>query len=772
MFVPESSSHTSAPNNELNIGFNNLHIQGPTGSSTQFSRTPLQLTEDSKKHTENIVNKNVNKNVDLNVQPTIVSPSVNNDGLIAAATPRILYPNSPNELLTFLDNTQTEELFVDCNDSIFENAIGTGPIVLNKKAIKNLTHLYIPLEVLTILSLGPNFIPPSTEIDPCKAAADIVSILDNNILPKCKPKAKSLIFESIGQLQKSKPSEIHNYINNMIIDTSKFLSNNPNLMITTSDKGNVTVILDKEMYFSKMHSHLEDLNTYSPRSIASHKAFIKINRKLLHLLKDEKIIPPFKISRIISEETYHAKMYGLIKIHKDELPIRPINAKLSTPGTKIDSLLNDFLSKLPPGNDYNIKNSKDIHSTLSNLSLSEEDRLFTFDIVNMFTNISPDLALNIILNHKDFDKYIPITKNTFSKLFHFTTVTNTEFMFGKQIYKQIRGLFMGASSSPIIARIVTDKIIDQILPMCGPIKLIKKYVDDMLIITDEENALVFMNLFNSFDPNIKVTCNKEIDNSLSYLDMTLYRENNKILSKWYSKPYSSGRLVNFYSDHEDSIIINTAVSFVNNMFSLSHNRYHKEIDLKAQEILHLNSFPDQLIRSIIQKATTPKECRDLSRITEFRGLSAPSKLIKNINRSLFTLNPRLKIAQKTLFRNLSYSFYHNPKAIEDLEYRNNIVIKSSCFNCQYFTISPITTPLVVLSSDHISINDNRHPLYTINMHTKLSHHTKFSSHIIYECSTRKETLISSLMLCTKFNKPTPIAARGLIDRDLVLKLLQ
>jgi len=45
--------------------------------------------------------------------------------------------------------------------------------------------------------------------------------------------------------------------------TNQFINNNSNLLITRVDKSNITVALDKDYYFNKIRSMLQDTNTYT-----------------------------------------------------------------------------------------------------------------------------------------------------------------------------------------------------------------------------------------------------------------------------------------------------------------------------------------------------------------------------------------------------------------------------------------------------------------------------------------------------------------------------
>jgi len=51
-------------------------------------------------------------------------------------------------------------------------------------------------------------------------------------------------------------------INKWISSTKKFAKTNPNIMFTKADKGNITVVLDKD-YILKVENMLSNENTYS-----------------------------------------------------------------------------------------------------------------------------------------------------------------------------------------------------------------------------------------------------------------------------------------------------------------------------------------------------------------------------------------------------------------------------------------------------------------------------------------------------------------------------
>jgi len=64
--------------------------------------------------------------------------------------------------------------------------------------------------------------------------------------------------------------------------TIRFCKNNPNILFTKADKGNVTVAINKEEYMNKMELMLQDKNTYI---IILKNPIKSLERKLNDLLK-------------------------------------------------------------------------------------------------------------------------------------------------------------------------------------------------------------------------------------------------------------------------------------------------------------------------------------------------------------------------------------------------------------------------------------------------------------------------------------------------------
>ena len=76
-----------------------------------------------------------------------------------------------------------------------------------------------------------------------------------------------------------------------------------------------------------------------------------------------------------------------------------------------------------------------------------------------------------------------------------------------------------------------------------------RYVDDTLICVKKQYIVTVIKVFNVYDINLKFIYELVGNNKINFLDMTLIRTYSKILTNWYQKPTSSGRVFNYFSNH-------------------------------------------------------------------------------------------------------------------------------------------------------------------------------------------------------------------------------
>ncbi|KAG4068980.1 hypothetical protein HA402_005641 [Bradysia odoriphaga] len=91
------------------------------------------------------------------------------------------------------------------------------------------------------------------------------------------------------------------------------------------------------------------------------------------------------------------------------------------------------------------------------------------------------------------------------------------------------------------------------------------------------------------------------DGSIEFLDTTVYNDGQSLKTKWFHKPIASNRLLNYYSKHPRSMVINTAKAFIRRVFTLSHASFHQENRATIKRILGKNNFPAELTERLLHQ---------------------------------------------------------------------------------------------------------------------------------------------------------------------------
>ncbi|KAI4476142.1 hypothetical protein M0804_013832 [Polistes exclamans] len=200
---------------------------------------------------------------------------------------------------------------------------------------------------------------------------------------------------------------------------------------------------------------------------------------------------------------------------------------------------------------FSIKNSFEFAEFIRGTKLPEGYILVSLDVISLFTNIPKELVIKIIEDNWDeLSKYITVHKKTLIELIQFC-FESSYFRFNGVFYQQLDGSSMGNPASPVLANIVMNYILKKVegkLPFQVP--FLKVYVDDIVTAIPKDRIEVTIKTFNSVNKKIQFTIEVENNKTLPFLDLKIIRkEDGSILTDWYVKPTSSGRCLNFKSNH-------------------------------------------------------------------------------------------------------------------------------------------------------------------------------------------------------------------------------
>jgi len=180
-------------------------------------------------------------------------------------------------------------------------------------------------------------------------------------------------------------------------------------------------------------------------------------------------------------------------------------------------------------------------------------------------------------------------------------LNSTYFKFNDTFYKQIFGTFMGSPLSPIIAEIVMRDLEETVLTgLSYEIPIYYRYVDDIIIMTPSNKLEETLEKFNSQHNRIKFTIETNKDNFINFLNLKIMVNDKKLNFDLYSKPTSSGRFINFHSNHPVAHKKGIIYGMVDRVLKLSDPVFHNNNITTIIETLLKNSYPLKLIFTSIK----------------------------------------------------------------------------------------------------------------------------------------------------------------------------
>ena len=314
-----------------------------------------------------------------------------------------------------------------------------------------------------------------------------------------------------------------------------------NKVILTADKGTCLVVMDKEEYINKSQDLLNE-DTY--RVIPEDSTNKQKNRLIL-------IVKKIKNEGGISEEKYKymyptgagiSKFYGLPKVHKAGVPLRPIVSSRGSVTYNTSKELARILKPLAGKSTFSVQNTMDFVEQVKNIRLQPQECIISYDVKALFTSVPTKPAINIIKQLLEDDKELQqrtsMTAQHIICLLEFC-LTNTSFIFQGRYHKQTEGAAMGSPLSPIIANLYMEAFEKEAISTApDPPTFWRRFVDDTFVIIQKEKKDSFFNHINNIDNKIQFTKEASTsDGSMPFLDtLVTINGDGSLNTKVYRKP--------------------------------------------------------------------------------------------------------------------------------------------------------------------------------------------------------------------------------------------
>jgi hypothetical protein len=239
--------------------------------------------------------------------------------------------------------------------------------------VVNLTNRALDPAAIAILSKGLNYAQTTSLKSNLK---DVISGVERAIQHLSMETAEEIRQETSQILRHSRPQKRNT--SQAERNALLALQNDKDIAILPTDKGNVAVVLLSEDYHNKIKTLLSDPEytklTMDPTS--------KTERQTTSLIKKSDI-PEVVAKKLIPHASAPPRLYRLPKIHKKDVPLRPIVNCIASPTYALAKYLAGLLSPFVGQSDHHIKNSEMFVQNLQSINLQETDILVRSDVLSL-----------------------------------------------------------------------------------------------------------------------------------------------------------------------------------------------------------------------------------------------------------------------------------------------------------------------------------------------------------------------------------------------------
>ena len=327
-------------------------------------------------------------------------------------------------------------------------------------------------------------------------------------------------------------------------EAAKTLREDDTITVRKADKSSSYVVIDKSEYLNKIEEILKDKKKFKkirkdPTSDLKKKAnrVIEAANAVIGSLKFEPIVGDYG----------PGYLYGTVKTHKVNNPLRPVISQIPTPTYKLAKHLNSILSAYIPV-ENTLKSSEEFLQVIQ--SKQPAGILASLDVESLFTNVPITETIDIIIKYAYNHESLPPPSNLSPELLkRMLRICTTEAPFrcpSGNLYLQVDGVAMGSPLGVLFANAYMCAVEDTVLAgLEEKPGLYKRYVDDICLQIHDIGTLEALK--RKFEDNsvLKFTYEVEENSKLHFLDVNLSTEReSSYVTNVYRKPTDIGRCMN------------------------------------------------------------------------------------------------------------------------------------------------------------------------------------------------------------------------------------
>ena len=478
----------------------------------------------------------------------------------------------------------------------------TNPI----KAVVNLSQRQLTPDEENVLNKGLNFATSIRHIN----HLDIIAPIEEAASRIGQEKGDELRWKVRQALEKAKTPKPN--LTRQQQAAMQSLSRDTDIIILPADKGNATVVMDKSDYSRKLDEHIND-NTYVKLKRDPTAATERKLTKVLKKNKDQGHITETQYKRLNQHHSKAPHMYGLPKIHKPNVPLRPIVSCRGSACHPLSQFLVKVINPLAGKTESYVKNSTHFVTMIKDMPVTSDIQMVSFDVVSLFTNVPTTEALAIVRNKLEEDTTLqertPLPIDNIMEMLTLC-VTTTAFQLGTEHYQQKEGMAMGSPLSPVIANIYMEFIEDLALRTAQQTPTLwLRYVDDTFVLWNHgENITSFLTHLNSLRPSIQFTMEREKNSRLAFLDVEVHKTDIGFRTSVYRKPTDTGRYLNFESHHPENVKRGIVKCLQHRAKAISTDGNAKSEEIRRlKETFQRNGYPKKFLEKTTRRTSTQKQ---------------------------------------------------------------------------------------------------------------------------------------------------------------------
>ena len=455
------------------------------------------------------------------------------------------------------------------------------------------------------------------------------------------------------------------------------------------------------------------------------------------------IIDKRQVKYLLQKKPAPPNLKVQLKLHKIGIPIQPVINNRTALAYKLAKYLTNILSQhITLHNQYVITNSTNLAHDLSKLELHENHSLITFDIKDLYVNISVSETLNIVIAKLLQNNDSQIAQQVLILLKEI--LSQNYFTFQQGIYQPEQGIAMGSPISSIIAEIFLQNFEDthiKHLLDTRNLAFYTRYIDDILIIYDTTriSSYTINSYINNIHRNIKLNPTYEQHRSIDFLDLTVTRKHKKLEVDIYRKPTCTDTTINFLSNHPIEQKMAAFRFHITRMHSLPLNPDEKQKEWKTiQHTAKNNNFPHCLLQKLnhqIQNKVNHTHNEKKHKIwTTFTYHSPKIRRIKNLFK-----NTNIGIAFKAT-ATLQQILIPTTR-IQTSPHEKSRIYKITCKTCHKAYVGQTNRNLNLRIQEHVRYIKNNDP------------RSAYAAHIL-NCRHEYGNITETMTLLKQINRPS------------------